>query len=387
MPPPSLFEVLLLMKQINGQFAVGFLAVVMSLAPLAQGAEVPDGLGEGKDFENEERPAALDGQFTSDESVPEGDEGGSDESGQSQATVIPPVREQASIDYGECATGKARELNKRVAITAFPIVDDGQAALGGFSNVSRRLPGLLINRFESEDPVVPYSAVNSRLYDESITAPTRKQRNRRLTRVSRLSRSTGMQFVISGVIRDIGVLDSSAWSNSFVSEWSRAVGWADQSRRLVVDLYVYDGFSGALVMEQRFATLGEWPYQPNRSVGFGTAAFAQTHFGRRTAELVDRMRQSILETLKCQPFMAPIERVDKRRIRIASGSGSGLEPGDEAALYRSERFLDQPSEPPLLQPTDQAMRVERVQSGFSSGRLALEGNRINVQRGDMVVIW
>ena len=394
-------SVSLRLKTIEAGMPLGLLLGVLLLAPTVSAAEVPEGLGEGKHFESRPEPMRLDALFGEGASGPDdkrdvddqaesGDtetaQGGT-EASEAEVPVAPSVLQQSSAEAGDCPTERARTLRKRVAITAFPVLNEREAVLGGLNDASRELPGRLLQAFQSEGRLRPHSAIDSRLYGKPVTAPTQRQGERRLSKASRLSRSMGAQFVVSGVIRDMRVLDSDAWGTSIVSRLSRTVGFAEQSRRLVVDLYVHDGFSGALLMEKRFAASGEWPYAPGRRIGFGSAEFNTSHYGREAGDMVARMVATVSQVLECQPFMAPIERVDKRRIRIASGTESGIEPGDEVALYRSERFLDLTDDQPLLQPMEQTMRVERVQAGFSSGRLALEGQRINVQRGDMVVIW
>ncbi len=246
---------------------------------------------------------------------------------------------------------------------------------------------MLSDELSPRETLLTHSAFDRRLYTRPLNAPTVQAVDRQLTRASELTRAMGVQFVISGVVRDISVEDPDAWGTSKVAQWSRALGASNQQRRLAVDVFVYDGLSGVMVMSDRLEVRGEWAVAPERNVGFGSPAFFETQFGQRIGERVSELADEIAVNLGCQPFIASVERVDGERIRISAGAASGLRPGQTMELLRAERYLDQPQAYPALRPIGQTMEVRQVQPRFSSGRLPLEGGRINVQRGDRVVIW
>lgn len=381
---PNSVKVRLFMRMSKTFFFAAVLIAMGLLGVSVQAAEAPEGLGEEAEFTPKPQPVLVDAAVQDQEDSSE--EGAIDE----RPSVTPAMREAPgalSARSGECPTRRARELNKGVAVTSFSLADARDNGLGGLNDVESGLADRLLNAFENSDRVVPYSAVNRRIYDEQGIAPSRVRWDRRLTRASRLSQAMGVQFVVSGVIRDISVEDPTAWGTSMITQWRRSLGFVNLNRRLVVDLYVHDGFSGALLMEERFSTKGNWEFQPETRVDSSSAVFERSDYGQKTMALVEEMAKAVSDTLECQPFMARIDRVENRRILIDSGTDSGIEPGDTVALYRSERFLDQPDKPPLLKGIGQTMRVESVQSSFSSGKLPVEGHRMNIQRGDRVVIW
>ena len=249
------------------------------------------------------------------------------------------------------------------------------------------LPRMLNEELSPRETLLVHSALDRRLYTRPLNAPTVQATDRRLTRASELTRSMGVQFVISGVVREIGVEDPDAWGTSKVAQWSRALGASNQQRRFAVDVFVYDGLSGIMVMSDRMEVRGAWDHAPESDVGFGSPAFFETQFGQRIGERLSELADEVAVNLGCQPFIASVERVEGERIRISAGADSGLRPGQSMELLRAERYLDQPGAYPALRPTGQTMEVQQVQPRFSSGRLSLEGGRINVQRGDRVVIW
>lgn len=293
----------------------------------------------------------------------------------------------AQAEQAGCPDDDARPLRRRVAVTRFQLLDSKGAVLGRLDNVAKALPQMLSEALSSRGSILMHSAFDRQLYDRTFNAPTVQAVDRHLTRASELTRAMGVQFVISGVVRDIGVEDPGAWGTSTASWLGRSLGVANQQRRLAVDLFVYDGLSGVMVMQDQVEVRGEWGHALEADVGFGTPAFFASDFGERIAERVSQLADRMVENLACQPFIASVERVDGERIRISAGADSGLRPGQTMELLRAERYLDQPVAYPALRPTGHSMEVEQVQPRFSSGQLPVEGGRINVQRGDRVVIW
>ncbi|MFO7787542.1 MAG: flagella assembly protein FlgT middle domain-containing protein [Halospina sp.] len=293
-----------------------------------------------------------------------------------------------SLQEGSSCPGRdTSHFRKSVAITRFPLLDSEGAVLGRLDNVVEALPRMLSEELSPRETILMHSAFDRQLYDRPLNAPTVQAVDRRLDRASELTRAMGVQFVISGVVRDIGVEDPDAWGTSAVSWLGRGLGVTNQQRRLAVDLFVYDGLSGVMVMSDRLEVRGEWDHAREADVGFGTPGFAETGFGKRIGERVSELADEVAVNLGCQPFIASVERVDNQRIRISAGADSGLRPGQTMELLRAERYLDQPQDYPALRPTGQTLEIQQVQPRFSSGQLPVEGGRINVQRGDRVVIW
>ena len=293
----------------------------------------------------------------------------------------------ALLEQAPCPGSHAVQLRKRVAVTAFPLVKKDDATIGGLQDVQRKLPQRLHKHLADEARVLPLSATDRRLFTSVADAPTQRQPDNSLTRAAELTRAMDVQFVVTGVVRDMGVADAGSWGTSKLRQWGRALGGGDRGRRFVVDLFVYDGLSGALVLDKRFETEGEWGFEPSRRVGFGTHEFDRSDYGANVNEVIAQMANKVSDTVACQPFMAEVQRVDEARIRIASGAESGLRPGDELALYRSQSFMDQRGANPELRDTGHRMVLQQVQPQYASGELPIEGLRMNVQRGDVVVVW
>ncbi len=286
-----------------------------------------------------------------------------------------------------CGQGNADQYRKRVAVAGFALLDPEQAAFGGLGDADRGLPQALYSDLRKSGSVQPFAVTRRQLFADTGDAPTRSQSDNQLKKSVALARQMNVQFVVSGVIRDMSLSDPDAWGSSIIDRMARGIGLKDKRRRLVVDLFVNDGFSGALVDEKQFAVTAKWNLDQDARVGFGTTAFWGSDYGQATAGLVKQMRDEVINAIACQPFMVRITRVDNRQVYLAAGAASGIRPGDRLKLYRSYSAIDDPGTMPELKDTHRQLKVTAVNPEFSSGTINIEAGRINLQRGDIAVVW
>lgn len=297
------------------------------------------------------------------------------------------VRADVSAQQSSCQASDALHLRKRVAIAGFPILRPDQARVGQIGDAGENLPQQIQARLRSRGNLQILSASTSSLFGDAINAPTVQLNNNQLTNVLRLAREMGAQFVVTGVIRDLGIADPAAWNTSLWAGFKRGIGATDRSRRFAVDLMVFDGFSGSPVYQERFSATGDWDAEPGSSVGFGSAGFQKTAYGQAVAEAVDRMASAVDEALACQPFMTRIARVDGRTVTLDSGATAGLRPGDELHLYRSARHWTTLDGTPELTDAGLTVTLNNVHPDFSSGRMSQDGREVNIQRDDLAIVW
>lgn len=298
------------------------------------------------------------------------------------------VTVRADMSAGSsCGAGEAAGLKKRVAVTGFPILYPDQARVGRIDDAGEILPQQLQASLRETGRLQVYGATTSRLFQDLLNAPTQQKFDNRLTNVIQVARELDVQFVVTGVIRDLGVSDPSAWGTSVLDRLQRGVGVANQNRRFVADLMVFDGFSGAPVYQQRFATEAQWDAGPGASAGFNSAGFQETAYGLAVSGIMADMSSAVQEALACQPFITRITRVDGNRVTLASGATAGLRPGDELHLYRSQSFFDSLGGTPELSDSQTRMTLRNVHPDFSNGEMPLSGGEINIQRDDVAIVW
>lgn len=286
-----------------------------------------------------------------------------------------------------CEAGGAARLKKTLVVTGFPLLQPEQATAGGLDDAGEALPQRLQAQLRASGRLQVLGASGLALFPDPANAPTVPGSGNRFRNVIRVARELGAQFVVSGVIRDLGFADPSAWNSSVWGGFTRAIGAVDQNRNFVADLMIFDGFSGALLYQERFETSGEWRVPAGRVSGLASAGFRKTGYGQAVARELEDMADAVTEVLACQPFMTRIVRVDGQSVTLASGATAGLRPGDELALYRSTRYRDALNEAPELTGAGISVTLERVHPDSSSGHIPADGREFNIQREDIAIIW
>ncbi|RBP70951.1 flagellar assembly T-like protein [Marinobacter nauticus] len=290
---------------------------------------------------------------------------------------------------GSCKAGQASGLRKRVAVTAFPITRPEQGGGAALDDAGEQLPRELVARLQQQGQLQVLGATSLQLFSNLPDAPTSQKNlaSNHLTNVVQLARELGAQFVVAGVIRDIGLADPGAWGSSILDRMQRGIGMADTTRRFEAEVMVFDGFSGSPVFRQRFETSARWQPDGSGTGGFASAGFESSEWGQAVDGVIAEMTAAVNNALACQPFMARITRVDGNRVTLASGATAGLRPGDELNLYRSQRYFDSLDGTPELSDTGVTLTLDNVHPDFSNGRIPTEGGLINVQRDDLAIIW
>lgn len=288
-----------------------------------------------------------------------------------------------------CKNGSVNPYRKSVGITGFALQVPQQANLGALHNIGRELPKSLVDAINQQGYLRALSATNISVYPDLINAPTSANNDGSLTDVARIGEDLGVQYVISGVIRDIGELypkhpNQKTPLNSLLS-WANK---EDGQRKFVLDLYLYDGFSGALIFQHRYDEIGEWDTNETNKVGFGSAKFWQLHYGKVVAQTLKDMSIDASDDLTCQPFVANIFRTENNRIHINAGALAGIKKGDQFQVFRRYEIFDQlQNAQTQLNNANINVTITQVQPNFAIGELAVEARILNVQQQDVVIAW
>lgn len=289
-----------------------------------------------------------------------------------------------------CANVMTNHYRKSVAITGFSMEHPEHATLGHLGAVDRSLAALLVNDLNGRDGIRALSANYMTLYPNTPNAPTQVSPRMTLTRAVSAAKDLGVQFVVSGVIRDMAMENPEAPRASNWDKWLKRVGItkAKRTRHFVFDVFVHDGYSGALVFQSRYRTYGLWNERNHDQVGFGTAKYFSTDYGQQVRMLLDQAVADLQKTVQCQPFMATIAQVGGNRLFISSGAESGLRPGDFLSVYRTSQKFDRQGDS-FWQITDTRLvaEVKQVQPYYAVAEMAIGTERLNLQVDDLVMAW
>lgn len=287
-----------------------------------------------------------------------------------------------------CPSSQANQYKKKVAVLGFSLQVPDQARLGDLADIDRGFASALSQRLHQQGNLMVFENSHELMHAETINAPTRYTGQHTLTKAADFAKDIGVQFVVSGVIRDIGVEDSKTFSTSYWQRLSRAVNKSNDKRRFSVDLFVHDGFSGAIVWQRNFSIKSNWDEDLLSKVGFGSTEFWQGEYGRAVSGLIGDMAMMVEEKLRCQPFMTRISRVQGKTLHFASGAGTGIRPGDKLSVYRTFNFHDADRMKGVeLTNVKTALTVSQVHPDFSSGTISVDPGRLNIQEDDLLIAW
>ncbi|OPX55491.1 hypothetical protein BTE48_08880 [Oceanospirillum multiglobuliferum] len=295
------------------------------------------------------------------------------------------------VETKSCADAFSNGYQRSAAVTSFYLADPTSANFGGLYQIGQKLPADIARRLGSYQKIKVLDASNFQLYTNPATIPTSVTTLGTLTNAVSAATQLGVQYVISGVIRDLSMgRPDLLKTKSYAEQIKDRMQYQDKrfERRFQLDLYVHDGFSGSMVYNQRYDVSGNWTVPLTEKVGFGSSAFWASDYGNQVDKILEESIKDLHGSLGCQPFMAKVIRTEGKNIYIDAGADSGLRPGDTLNLYRSNTFYDANQTPYTeLENVKIVLTLKKVQPFFSKGVVSTETDQLGIQQGDAVIAW
>lgn len=291
------------------------------------------------------------------------------------------------VPHAECPTDDAPKYRKKIGVAGFVLEQPTQGSLGGLYETGSAVSKALYQQLMNDGDVLPVHIPGRKVVASQALSTTEPRFDNRLQKYASASREMGVQFVVSGIVRSVDVLDESAWDTSSYSKIKRALFSADTSREFVVDVVVHDGFTGRVLMEERYSTAGRWDVERTRALGFGSEAFNQTDYGQAVEEAMAVIADDITGKVACQPMLVPIISVSGKEMTLDVGTGSKLLPGDRLRILRAEHSMSNPVGVPRLRDTGLTAHIHSMTLESSIVWMHTETARANVWPGDYAVIY
>jgi hypothetical protein len=301
------------------------------------------------------------------------------------------VRIRADVAVDDSCNGNPglADLRKSVALTLFPLQTPTEANTGALGEIQWQLPALIAQSLNGAAGIEPYNLSRHNLVTRPDSAPTHLLPEGALSNALSGSTQLKAQFIVSGVIRDMSMrMPVGPREPNILADWYNRADYASKRhlRRLVLDLFIYDGFSGELLEQRRYETAGRWTRPHEERTGFGTSVFWQQDYGQKVQALIETIRQDLRDSLSCKPFMARITRTRADEVWIDAGSLQGLKEGDRLTIYRRLTHYDEQMRAySELIDTRVELRLERVQQDMARGRIQGDSQSHNIQRDDLVI--
>ncbi len=288
-----------------------------------------------------------------------------------------------------CAASN-QNYRKAIAVAGFGLARPAQATLGRLQNIEQDLPRALINQLNRGRNVQALDATRISLFRDPRRAPSFETSQQRLTTSVALATQLGAQYVVSGVVRELGEAGRTRVPSDPNGSWAALLGLEKTAtqRQFVADVFVHDGLSGAMLFQRTYETSGAWTPKRNASVGFATPKFWQTPYGKSVDNLMTAMVEDVGEVIRCQPFMARVVASRGNRLHIEASAATGIRPGDKLQVYRTGTFYNLDLEP-RTELTDMATEVvvKQVQPQFVVAEMTSDAGGLAIQRDDLVIAW
>lgn len=252
-------------------------------------------------------------------------------------TAGPGLSESAAAT-SSCPVQYADNLRKSLALTYFPRTQPATSNAGSLHQVDQHLPLLLSANLKTRHGIQVQSQIPGTLYsarhaDEYPAAAQAKA----------IARQHNSQFLITGEIHDMSLVSPElAYAqgpyNNLVKSVTNLInrnGLNTQARVFNFQLQVRDGFTGQLIFDETYQTIGNWDAVQPGNIGFGSARFWQTDYGQKVQHLVALASDKLATALACQPFTAHADAsTHPRQIVVHGGANNGFKAGDTLAVYR-----------------------------------------------------
>jgi len=294
------------------------------------------------------------------------------------------------VEGHACPVNAGNGYRKAVAVAGFALQSPKEASLGRLDKIEQRLSSVVANTLNGRHRLRAMDAGHVLLFSSVDRAPASQNNLQRLTTSVELSKELGAQFVVSGVIRDLSMINPDA---DVPRSWDAPLDLLGLSRQkrdrnFVLDVYVHDGISGSLMFQNTYAAKGVWEHDNYTKAGFATPMFWKTDFGKQVKHLVSKLVDDLNDNLGCQPYMAKIIETRGDYIRLDTGSSIGMRPGDELTVFRTRTFYNQDNEGLIeLNDTKVKATITQVQPRFAVAKLNKTPGRFAIQRDDVVVAW
>ncbi len=299
---------------------------------------------------------------------------------------------RADVEAEEsCQQGSGSNYLRSTAVAAFPIQDQTQANLGALHNAQQAISKLISDSLSQQGDLRAMNASHLSVHNSLSTASSQQLSHGPITETLDNFKDLDVQFVISGVIRDLNMYDPSrnTEGNYFKYLYDSADYRGRQHmRNFAVEVFIHDGFTGALLFNRSYREGGIWALEDHAKTGFGTAAFLNTDYGQKVNALVRNISKDLNKQLRCEPFRARVVRTKGNSITFNAGAIVGIRPGDKLTVYRKSTFYDQQNIPHVrLENSRHTLIVSEVHPLFSEGKLSADTEQENIQQDDVLLAW
>jgi len=269
----------------------------------------------------------------------------------------------------------ATHYRKKIAATLFPMIHPEHLGITDYYDFDKSISTEILKRLSRTNHFLTREANDISLYDDPLQAPfISKMTIADDTLLSQIASNRDVQYVISGVIRDLSVgLESEYLKDApFIPSFNTFFGnqrMADK-RNVVIDFFLHDTLTGELLSKKTYAhTISGTDVIPDMATAFGTRAFYNSNIGKLFSEILNQEVKNIETILSCRPFTMKVIDQKDGKLYLDAGISSNIKAGDVLTIY----IPDKPGETfGVVGKTDQfgspktTIKIEKVYPAYST---------------------
>jgi hypothetical protein len=250
--------------------------------------------------------------------------------------------------------------SKSLLVAQFPLLKPSQAAHGALFDLGAQTS----RRFEKQLSSSPKILVNS-LLSKSVIPDDSEEMSRYLESVGRyLATEYDSQFILFGAIRDLSLFEQ-VKDNLLIDD-------VLLRRNFTIELYLYDGFRGSILLQKNYHGEANWLYENNHNVDTNNSVFWRTDYGRSVLHTINGAVTDINDVLSCQQSLSQIISHENGQLVINIGKNQGVQVGDEFELV-TQRVIDSGNgKTRILHSVDHSRTLNVVQVNNQSAVLTSE---------------
>ncbi|CAK0781875.1 hypothetical protein CCP4SC76_8030002 [Gammaproteobacteria bacterium] len=312
-------------------------------------------------------------------------------------TLTVRIRAAVEMETEGCNNPTARYRKKLTAV-AMPLLNPRQVVVGDVHGYDRGIPSELLRKLATTGRFLTRDESVQRLYPDPKEAPnlTALGVNQQAALVS-LGERTQAQYVLSGVVQDIGYSEAvlrqpgydglDSMGSIKILDRFLNLGSKPRARRIEVEFFVHDAHTGRLITRHRYAKEATGEVVFNESIPFGSRRFYESDFGKAFDQIFDLETAALTRDLQCLPFVMRVLQIKDKALSLDAGTDTGIRVGDQLTAYRNEeaaRPFGTDGTTLAFGKTPTPLQVTKV---FSNYAVAESETAISLDYGELLQVW
>ncbi len=284
-------------------------------------------------------------------------------------------------------------FRKRIIATAFPMVHPSQSSMAESNDLSSGIPREINNILAETGAYIGKNLTQTVIFNEANLAPeVLGAHPYQISTEMKLAQKHRGQFILSGVIRDLEISPAHYNRGSGIESLLNSyTSYLSSTRAITVDIYLHDGYTGALLFQHRYRRTAKGKVIIPHNVVVGSDEFKETDTGNKITSIINQAVQDIQQSLNCYPLYTRILKIDENKVFIDAGAQEQVNIGDQLVVYSSlgtinaagsgQEIIGHHKKPAGI------LTITEVTPLFSVGELESPPHILGVKEGDWVKSW